>query len=50
LIRRKVFGMCCHLAIDGPDATTYLLGGCHNLPISDICTTTDLDRSAERRP
>jgi hypothetical protein len=23
----------------GPDATTYLSGGCHNLPITDICKT-----------
>jgi hypothetical protein len=33
----------------GPDATTYLSGGCHNLPITDICTTADLDRLNEQR-
>jgi hypothetical protein len=33
----------------GPDATTYLSGNCHNPPIIDVCTTTGLDRWAERR-
>src|SRR5512135_1972066 len=32
-----------------PDATTYLSGGCHNLPITDICTTADLDRISSHR-
>jgi hypothetical protein len=35
---------------DRTDATTYLSGSCHNLPIIDVCTTADLDRSAEHAP
>ena len=34
----------------GPDATTYLSGGCHNLPIIDTCTTACLERSSDRLP
>jgi hypothetical protein len=32
------------------DATTYLSGGCHNLPIIDICTTARLERTADHPP
>src|SRR5512135_436596 len=33
-----------------PDATTFLSGGCHNLPIVDIGTTTCLERSDDHPP
>ena len=39
-----------HAYTYGPDATTYLSGGCHNLPIIDVCTTASPARSAERPP
>jgi NADPH:quinone reductase-like Zn-dependent oxidoreductase len=38
------------LTPEGTDATTYLSGSCHNLPIIDVCPTTSFDRPAERIP